>query len=65
MTSLPPRVVLVRRQTEYASLLAAHATRGQAEFFLQARGQLLAAVETRDRQQAVAMLGARHAVPPD
>ena len=39
--SLAPRAVLVHRRTEYAELLAAHGTRGQAEFFLRTRGQTL------------------------
>jgi NAD kinase len=34
-----PRVVLVTRATEYEDLIAHHATHGQAQFFLQSRGQ--------------------------
>ena len=37
MSSLEPRVVLVTRQTDLDRLLASHATRGQAEFFLKQR----------------------------
>lgn len=33
------RAVVVRRPTDYELLLAAHGTRGQAEFFLKSRGQ--------------------------
>jgi hypothetical protein len=45
MSSLPPRAVVVRRDTEYELLLARHATRGQAEFFLRSRGQSIGEVE--------------------
>jgi len=65
MTSLAPRVVLVSRQTEYAGLLAAHGTRGQAAFFLSGRGQSIDAVEARDQQQEATILAAKHAVPQD
>jgi len=40
-----PRVVIVTRPTPYEELLARHATRLQAEFFLRQRGQSLDAVE--------------------
>src|SRR5688572_6063299 len=43
----PPRVVLVTRPTEYELLLRRHATRGQAAFFLETRGQNLIDVERR------------------
>jgi NAD kinase len=39
------RAVVVRRPTDYEMLLAAHATRGQAEFFLKTRGQVIEDVE--------------------
>lgn len=65
MSSLVPRVVLVTRQTEYASLLAAHATRGQAEFFLRSRGQKIEEVEARDRIEAEAIAAAKHSIPSD
>ena len=53
--SLAPRAVLVHRRTEYAELLAAHGTRGQAAFFLRTRGRDIAELEERHRvtQQAV------------
>ena len=44
---LAPRVVLVHRRTEYAELLARHATRGQAEFFLSSRGRSIDDVKAR------------------
>jgi len=65
MSSLSPRVVLVTRQTEYDRLLAAHATRGQAEFFLKRRGQRLDVVEERHRREAAAVDRAKRAVPAD
>ncbi|MEO9820985.1 MAG: hypothetical protein ABJ370_07505 [Paracoccaceae bacterium] len=65
MSSLAPRVVLVSRQTEYAALLAAHGTRGQAAFFLSARGQDIDAVEARDAQQDAALSAAKHSIPAD
>ncbi|WP_299155201.1 hypothetical protein [uncultured Tateyamaria sp.] len=65
MSSLNPRVVLVSRETEYASLLAKHGTRGQAEFFLSTRGQKLAELEVRDALQSRALSAAKEAVPAD
>ena len=37
MSGLAARAVVVTRQTEFDRLLASHATRGQTEFFLDAR----------------------------
>jgi NAD kinase len=45
--ALLPRVVVVRRATEYEQLLARHATRGQAAFVLQMRGETIEPVEER------------------
>ena len=39
MATTAPRAVIVRRSTDYELLLARHATRGQAEFFLRTREQ--------------------------
>lgn len=39
------RAVVVHRATDYTRLLAAHATRGQAEFFLRSRGQSIDDIE--------------------
>ncbi len=47
-----PRVVLVTRTSEYDGLLARHATREQARFFLETRGQCLDEVEARHRATA-------------
>ncbi|PBC08420.1 NAD(+)/NADH kinase [Mesorhizobium sp. WSM3859] len=65
MTANPPRAVFVTRETDYELLIAHHATRGQARFFLETRGQRLEDVEARhDRFHAV--LGtARATVPAD
>lgn len=65
MTSLAPRVVLVTRQSEYEALLAAHATRGQAEFFLATRGQRIEEIEARHIQQVRAVAEAKRKVPAD
>lgn len=65
MSSLVPRVVLVTRETEFERLLAAHATRGQAEFFLTSRGQSLELLEMHHEQQLTAIDGAKRSVPAD
>ncbi|MBL8886604.1 MAG: hypothetical protein JNK16_08085 [Phycisphaerales bacterium] len=39
------RAVVVRRPTDYESLISTHATRGQAEFFLQSRSQSIEEIE--------------------
>ncbi|WP_265521531.1 hypothetical protein [Oerskovia flava] len=46
------RAVVVHRRTELDELLDRHSTRGQAEFFLRARGRTLG--EVQDRHDAVA-----------
>jgi len=63
--ALPPRVVFVVRETDYELLLARHATRQQAGFFLSGRGQQLSDLEAA-HQRFNAVLGeARGAVPGD
>ncbi len=64
MGTLPPRAVFVTRQSEYDFLLARHATREQARFFLEQRGQTLAEVEARHALQEAA-IAAAHAALPD
>lgn len=49
--TLPPRVVVVTRPTTYETLIERHATRSQAQFFLQTRGQNLDAVEAQHHEQ--------------
>ena len=50
MTGVTPRVVVITRETEFESLLANHATRGQAEFFLSSRQQSIELIEARHRR---------------
>jgi len=50
MTTRNYRAVVVRRPTDYESLIATHATRGQAEFFLRSRSQ---SIEEVEREHAV------------
>ena len=45
-----PRVVVVTRSTSYEALLERHATRGQAQFFLETRGEDIGAVEVQHRR---------------
>jgi NAD kinase len=65
MTSLPPRVVLVTRETEMQALMARHATLGQVRFFLEQRGQRVEDVVARHETQSRAIATARAAVPDD
>ena len=65
MTTLGPRAVFVTRETDYDQLLARHATREQARFFLQLRGQRLEEVEARHDRFAAILHEARAAVPSD
>jgi len=60
-----PRVVVVRRRTEYDELLATHGTRGQAAFFLRSRGRDIAELEERHRLTQVALETAAAQVPVD
>lgn len=63
MSVVAPRVVLVTRPTEYELLLARHATRAQAGFFLERRGERLADVEERHRVFEAALGEVTRAVP--
>src|SRR5689334_10185206 len=58
-----PRIVVVSRPTEYASLLAAHGTHEQARFFLQTRGLQIADVQARHDKQAQALAGVSRVIP--
>jgi NAD kinase len=58
-----PRVVVVRRATEYEQLLARHATRGQADFFLRTRGESIEEVEERHRRFEAIRAAALAAIP--
>lgn len=65
MATNSPRAVFVTRETDYDRLLARHATRGQAKFFLDTRGQDIDALEDRHRQLHATLHAARAAVPSD
>lgn len=65
MSSLNPRIVLVTRETEYQALLAAHGTRGQAEFFLSSRDQNIQGIEARHEDLQSALQKIRACVPAD
>jgi NAD kinase len=58
------RVVLVTRPTEYEQLLARHATRGQAAFFLRTRDQDIAPVDERHAAFERARADVFAAIPP-
>lgn len=60
-----PRVVVVTRATPYEELLARHATRSQAEFFLKQRGQSLAGVEAVHHRVRGTLARVLSAVPLD
>ncbi|CAO4171565.1 hypothetical protein [Methylorubrum aminovorans] len=65
MAALTPRAVFVTRETDYELLIARHATRGQARFFLESRGQGLAAVEARHERFHAVLARARAGVPAE
>jgi NAD kinase len=65
MTQKTPRVVVVTRPTEYELLLARHATRSQAKFFLQGRGQNIDEIEHRHRHFELALGQVMSAIPLD
>lgn len=61
--ALAPRVVLVHRRTEYTELLARHATRGQAEFFLESRGRSIDEVIARHESMQSSIARVSAAIP--
>lgn len=63
MSASVPRAVVVTRPTEYEELLARHATRGQARFFLEQRGQTIEEVSARHEAFFAALKIVRGAVP--
>jgi NAD kinase len=65
MTTNSPRVVFVTRETEYELLIARHATKDQARFFLETRGQKLIDVENRHHYFQTVMHDCRAAVRSD
>jgi NAD kinase len=60
-----PRVVVVTRRTEYEGLLARHATREQARFFLETRGQSIEEVVERHVELERARALVAGAIPVD
>ena len=61
--ALVPRVVLVRRPTEFELLVEEHGTREQARFVLERQGRTLDAVEERHRRTHAALEAGRRAIP--
>jgi len=65
MAANRPRAVFVTRETDYELLVAHHATRDQARFFLETRGQRLEDLEARHDRFHTVLGTARAAVPAD
>jgi NAD kinase len=62
-TTVSPRAVVVTRPTEYEALLARHATREQARFFLEQRGRSLPEVEERHARREAALQAVSSGLP--
>ena len=65
MSTNTPRVVFVTRETDYERLIARHATRDQARFFLETRGQNIEDLEARQAQFGETLRRARASVSGD
>ena len=65
MAANRPRAVFVTRETDYELLVARHATRDQARFFLQTRDQRLEDIEARHANFHAVLGTARACVPGD
>jgi NAD kinase len=63
MATLQPRAVIVTRETDYDRLLAVHATREQAAFFLRTRGQSIDVLVQQHEAFTAAVHGVRSAIP--
>jgi hypothetical protein len=63
--SIVPRVVILTRPTQYARLLEQHGTLSQARFFLERRGQSLAALQVLHEQQQQALQVVERGIPSD
>jgi NAD kinase len=59
-----PRVVVVTRSTPYEALLERHATRGQARFFLETRGEDIEQVEASHHRFRHALGCVLQSIPP-
>ena len=64
-SSAPPRVVVVTRPTEYEWLLKRHATRQQAAFFLETRGQSIERTVEQHEAFATQRKQVLQAIPTD
>ena len=65
MANLLPRVVFVIRETEFEGLLARHATRQQARFFLETRGQDIDTLEAEHHRFTALLSNVRAQVPAE
>jgi NAD kinase len=65
MATNAPRAVIVTRETDYQALIARHATRDQARFFLSTRGQDIDELQSRHERFQAALHRVRAAVPLD
>lgn len=65
MSATTPRAVFVTRETDYELLIARHATRDQARFFLETRGQKIEDLEARHAQFGETLRRARSSVSTD
>lgn len=63
MPTLQPRAVIVTRETDYERLLAAHATRQQAGFFLKTRAQRIDDVSAQHEAFQAALARVRTLIP--
>lgn len=63
--TLVPRIVVVTRSTPFEELLARHATKNQAAFFLKQRDQSLDAIEASHYQVKAAIATVQASVPLD
>jgi NAD kinase len=62
-STLPPRAVVITRQSNYQLLLWRHGSRAQAEFFLKSRGQAIGAVERNHERFQSALQQVLGAIP--
>ncbi|MBM4320943.1 MAG: hypothetical protein FJ125_13570, partial [Deltaproteobacteria bacterium] len=60
-----PRVVLVSRKSSYEALIEHQGTKGQAQFFLQTRGQTLATFEEAHRRFQENLSTVLRSIPAD
>jgi NAD kinase len=65
VSATTPRAVFVTRETDYELLIARHATRDQARFFLETRGQKIEDLEARHAQFAETLRLARSSISTD